>query len=158
MTPRVRPGLGQASIILWLCLSSALTTSRVTKLLPRATPAAQQVVPVPATHMHDRLEAEWHNVTAWPKHLLVEYRWRERHEVNAIPGLYLLFATCASCAPPPLAQQAATVCRSASGKASLCVQELLAADCYCGSVVAMTQVLVRGMLATFTSGCSVISC
>ena len=53
-----------------------------------------QVVPVPATHMHDRLEAEWRNATAWPKHLLVEYRWRERHEVNAVPGLYLIFTTC----------------------------------------------------------------
>jgi len=58
------------------------------------------VVPVPATHMHDRLEAEWGNVTAWPKHLVVEYRWKERHEVNAIPGLYLLFATCAHPAQP----------------------------------------------------------
>ncbi len=63
-----------------------------------------QVVPVPATHMHDRLQAEWRNATAWPKHLLVEYRWRERHEVNAVPGLYLVFTTCALPEHPVLSE------------------------------------------------------
>lgn len=46
-------------------------------------------------HMHQQLQAEWRNASAWPKHLLVEYTWQERHEVNAIPGLYVLISTCA---------------------------------------------------------------
>lgn len=56
----------------------------------------QQVGPVPDTyvHMHQQLKSEWVNATAWPKHLLVEYKWVERHEVNAIPGLYVLISSC----------------------------------------------------------------
>ena len=45
-------------------------------------------------HLHQQLQAEWANATAWPKHLLVEYTWLERHEVNATPGLYVLITTC----------------------------------------------------------------
>ena len=52
-------------------------------------------VPDAFLHMHAQLEAEWGNATAWPKHLLVDYKWLERHEVNAVPGLYVLFSTCA---------------------------------------------------------------
>lgn len=55
-----------------------------------------EVGPVPDTyvHMHQQLKSEWVNATAWPKHLLVEYKWVERHEVNAIPGLYVLISSC----------------------------------------------------------------
>ncbi len=42
---------------------------------------------------HPTLTAEWGNATTWPKHLLVDYRWRTAHEVDAIPGMYVLFAT-----------------------------------------------------------------
>ena len=42
---------------------------------------------------HAVLTEEWRNATRWPKHLLLDYRWREEHEVNAVPGMYVLFAT-----------------------------------------------------------------
>lgn len=42
---------------------------------------------------HKILTEEWGNATRWPKHLLLEYQWREEHEVNAVPGMYVLFAT-----------------------------------------------------------------
>jgi len=53
------------------------------------------VVEVPEHYLerHPTLTAEWGNATTWPKHLLVDYRWRTAHEVDAIPGMYVLFAT-----------------------------------------------------------------
>lgn len=42
---------------------------------------------------HRILNEQWGNATAWPKHLLLDYRWREEHEVNAVPGMFVLFAT-----------------------------------------------------------------
>jgi hypothetical protein len=54
-----------------------------------------QVVHVPDHYLeqHAVLTDEWKNATRWPKHLLLDYRWREEHEVNALPGMYVLFAT-----------------------------------------------------------------
>jgi len=54
-----------------------------------------EVVEVPdhyAAH-HATLVEEWSNATHWPKHLLVDFKWEEAHEVDAVPGMYVLFAT-----------------------------------------------------------------
>lgn len=54
-----------------------------------------EVQPVPEHYSghHAALVEEWANATQWPKHLLVDYKWKEEQEVDAVPGMYILFAT-----------------------------------------------------------------
>jgi hypothetical protein len=37
---------------------------------------------------------EFRNATHWPKHLLVQNSWQEEQEVDALGGLYVVFAIC----------------------------------------------------------------
>lgn len=59
-----------------------------------------EVLPVPDQYVkhHTALVEEWANATHWPKHLLVEYKWHEDQAVDAVPGMYLLFAAALSAA------------------------------------------------------------
>lgn len=50
---------------------------------------------------HHQLLREFNNASYWPKHVLVEYTWEHSLLVNAVGGLYLLFAT----GRPPLLSQ-----------------------------------------------------
>jgi hypothetical protein len=52
--------------------------------------AATLPVPPSYTSMHAELVAEFRNASAWPKHVLVHYRWRESSRVDLENGLYAL--------------------------------------------------------------------
>jgi hypothetical protein len=41
---------------------------------------------------HAALVREFMNATHWPKHLLVHYAWRTRHEEDEDAGLLVLFS------------------------------------------------------------------
>ena len=43
---------------------------------------------------HAELVREFHNVSAWPKHLLVRYRWVETVDVDATAGMVMMLALC----------------------------------------------------------------
>jgi len=50
-------------------------------------------------YAHHQLLDEFRNATHWPKHLLVQYSWQAEQEVDALSGLYVVFAIC-KFAPP----------------------------------------------------------
>ena len=50
-------------------------------------------------YAHHQLLDEFRNATHWPKHLLVQYAWQVEQEVDALPGLYVVFAVCEPCCP-----------------------------------------------------------
>ena len=45
-------------------------------------------------YAHHQLLDEFRNATHWPKHLLVQYAWQVEQEVDALSGLYMVFAVC----------------------------------------------------------------
>ena len=45
-------------------------------------------------YQHHQLMDEFRNATHWPKHLLVQYSWQVEQEVDALGGLYVVFAIC----------------------------------------------------------------
>ncbi len=47
-------------------------------------------------YAHHQLLDEFRNATHWPKHLLVQYSWQAEQEVDALSGLYVVFAVCKS--------------------------------------------------------------
>jgi len=47
--------------------------------------------PVSYQHMHVNLVEEYRNISAWPKHLLIKYRFHTRNDVDLDRGLYMLF-------------------------------------------------------------------
>lgn len=47
-------------------------------------------------YAHHQLLDEFRNATHWPKHLLVQYSWQVEQEVDALSGLYVVFAVCES--------------------------------------------------------------
>ena len=55
-----------------------------------------QVRQVPQAYLyaHHQLLDEFRNATHWPKHLLVQYSWQVEQEVDALSGLYVVFAIC----------------------------------------------------------------
>eukprot|EP00271_Cylindrocystis_brebissonii_P005075 TRINITY_DN17015_c0_g1_i1.p1 TRINITY_DN17015_c0_g1~~TRINITY_DN17015_c0_g1_i1.p1 ORF type:complete len:229 (-),score=43.51 TRINITY_DN17015_c0_g1_i1:1396-2082(-) len=42
---------------------------------------------------HVSVAEHFHNVTHWPKHILIRYRWEEEAEVDVTAGLFVLFGT-----------------------------------------------------------------
>lgn len=42
---------------------------------------------------HPSVSSHYHNMTHWPKHLLLRYTWKEQAEVDVPAGLFVLFGT-----------------------------------------------------------------
>ena len=41
---------------------------------------------------HEELVREYHNVSAWPKHLLIRYRWVESVDVDSNAGMMMMLS------------------------------------------------------------------
>jgi hypothetical protein len=93
-------------------------------------------VPDHYLEQHAVLSEEWKNATRWPKHLLLDYRWREEHEVNAVPGMYVLFATGAR--PPSTSHVLSVARRHGNPACSMQMRVCLASPTACGSAAAWT--------------------
>uniref|UniRef100_A0A7R9W1U5 Transmembrane 9 superfamily member n=1 Tax=Chlamydomonas euryale TaxID=1486919 RepID=A0A7R9W1U5_9CHLO len=52
--------------------------------------AQVQIAPISYEHMHKPLVEEWQNASAWPKHLLIKYKFQSEHEVDLDRGIYVL--------------------------------------------------------------------
>ena len=59
-----------------------------------ARPAQVRAVSKAYLYAHHQLLEEFRNGTHWPKHLLVQYAWQVEQEVDALSGLYVVFAVC----------------------------------------------------------------
>ena len=59
-----------------------------------ARPAQVRQVSKAYLYAHHQLLDEFRNATHWPKHLLVQYAWQVEQEVDALSGLYVVFAVC----------------------------------------------------------------
>ena len=59
-----------------------------------ARPAQVRQVSKAYLYAHHQLLDEFRNGTHWPKHLLVQYAWQVEQEVDALSGLYVVFAVC----------------------------------------------------------------
>lgn len=68
-------------------------------------------------YQHYQLMEEFRNATHWPKHLLVQYSWQVEQEVDALGGLYVVFAIC-----EPLLCPSSSAGRSLHLDALLCVR------------------------------------
>ena len=69
-------------------------TSAWPYIVPDACCRCTQVKPVPLRylHQHQGLLDEFRNISHWPKHLLVHYRFKSQHPVDLDRGLYVVFA------------------------------------------------------------------
>ena len=67
-----------------------------------ARPAQVRQVSKAYLYAHHQLLDEFRNATHWPKHLLVQYAWQVEQEVDALSGLYVVFAVCEPRRPPQL--------------------------------------------------------
>lgn len=58
------------------------------------TVTVQPLAPEYLSH-HKRLVEEFHEPTAWPKHLIIVYRWSRLEDEDVASGTFVLLATCA---------------------------------------------------------------
>ncbi|GAX81759.1 hypothetical protein CEUSTIGMA_g9187.t1 [Chlamydomonas eustigma] len=53
--------------------------------------------PISYLHSHPTLADEWRNESAWPKHLLIVYRFKSEQEIDLDRGLYVIIALALVC-------------------------------------------------------------
>ena len=99
-------------------------------------------------YAHHQLLDEFKNATHWPKHLLVQYSWEAEQEVDALSGLYVVFAVCEPCRPPPpllapyaLATAPIDVVHLAGGRRLIARSQLLQSVTVVSPIVALLQII-----------------